>query len=483
MLVLRRPSGALTFHAPDETVRRTRGGAGIARFTVAAPPPAPDSASRGIFTQAIKAIVVKVTDAVIDAAVGATLPVLARSVRDAGLEAKGLEEGWLKVTQAALKARDLPTGKPSSTDRSLLFIHGTFSNAAAAYRIARSSPISSSSVAPLYGDRIFAFDHFTVSRTPEENARMLLEGLPEQAVHLRRHHAFARRAGPAQPRRAGRVSSARWHAASSSAAPCSSRHRTKARRSRRRSAGRTPSAGSPTCSRCFPTTRSPPAPAFVANGLVWLASHVVGRSAWPAFDGRRRRPDSRRCNRRRDRRPIAIRRSSRTTTHGGSSDAAARCRTRSVLRLGERSRRAVRRRMAHRSLGRDVHPRRPHRLFRPAAICPANRSPTSTSSRSPRRRRSSSRRCKASRSNSRRSTRPISLPDRRLLRAGAPGVAAPDVTRRHDHGRRPARTRQAAKAQRAEPEQNPAQFTSPWSTAICRSSRCRCSSVTIARPG
>ncbi len=35
-------------------------------------------------------------------------------------------------------------------------------------------------VASLYGDRIFAFDHFTVSRTPEENAKMLLAGLPDK---------------------------------------------------------------------------------------------------------------------------------------------------------------------------------------------------------------------------------------------------------------------------------------------------------------
>jgi hypothetical protein len=33
-----------------------------------------------------------------------------------------------------------------------------------------------------YGGRIFGFNHFTVSRTPEENARMLLEGLPNQTT-------------------------------------------------------------------------------------------------------------------------------------------------------------------------------------------------------------------------------------------------------------------------------------------------------------
>src|SRR6266480_4077027 len=34
-------------------------------------------------------------------------------------------------------------------------------------------------IKPLYGDRIFAFDHFSVSRTPEQNARMLVEALPD----------------------------------------------------------------------------------------------------------------------------------------------------------------------------------------------------------------------------------------------------------------------------------------------------------------
>ena len=71
--------------------------------------------------------------------------------------------------------------KPISPNRSLLFIHGTFSNAASAYR-----PLAESNffdrVKDTYADRMFAFDHFSVSRTPEQNARMLLEGLPEQTT-------------------------------------------------------------------------------------------------------------------------------------------------------------------------------------------------------------------------------------------------------------------------------------------------------------
>ena len=72
VLVVRRPSGALTFHTPDETVRRTRGGAGSVHFTVPPPAPPPTGVSRGILTQAVKAIVIKVKDAVIDAAARAS---------------------------------------------------------------------------------------------------------------------------------------------------------------------------------------------------------------------------------------------------------------------------------------------------------------------------------------------------------------------------------------------------------------------------
>ena len=181
VLVIRGPSGALTFHPAGQTVRRTRGGLGVAHFTVPAPPrPRPGAASRGIVTHAIKAIIVKIKDAVVDAAVGATLPVLAKAFETLAWKQKGLQEGWLRVTGPALKARNLPAGKPSSTERSLLFIHGTFSNAAAAFDSLADSDFFTQ-VAPIYDDRIFAFDHFTLSRTPEENARMLLEGLPNKS--------------------------------------------------------------------------------------------------------------------------------------------------------------------------------------------------------------------------------------------------------------------------------------------------------------
>jgi CHAT domain-containing protein len=185
VLVVRHPSGALTFHPPRESVRRTRGGPAEARFVVPIRPATPGEgpATRGFVSTALKAVVVKIADSVagrlVDKATAFVLSNLAAAFEAAAWKKKGLREGWLKVTQDGLAAGRLKPGTPSATERSLLFIHGTFSNAASAYR-----PLADSSffedVRGLYGDRIFAFDHFTISRTPEENARMLLNSLPDE---------------------------------------------------------------------------------------------------------------------------------------------------------------------------------------------------------------------------------------------------------------------------------------------------------------
>jgi len=183
VLAVRHPSGALTFHAPRESTRRSRGGPGEARFVVPIRPVAPGEgpAARGIVSAAVKAIVIKIADRVVgdlvDKTAGFVLSKLAAGFESLVWKRKGLKEEWLKVTKDGLAAGRLKPGTPSSTDRTLLFIHGTFSNAAAAYRSLADSSFFED-VRPLYGDRLFAFDHFTLSRTPEENARMLLSALP-----------------------------------------------------------------------------------------------------------------------------------------------------------------------------------------------------------------------------------------------------------------------------------------------------------------
>ena len=155
-------------------------------------------------------------------------------------------------------------------------IHGTFSNAASAYSPLAPVEISSIDVAPLYGDRIFAFDHFTLSRTPEENVRMLLDGAAGQA--------------------ASRSTSSRTRAAGWSCAIWSSAAQVFGDLSSRFTLGRAvlvaaPNEGTPlaTPSRwedtvgwvanlleMFPDNPFTTGAEFVANGIVWIARHASG---------------------------------------------------------------------------------------------------------------------------------------------------------------------------------------------------------------
>ena len=179
VLAIRHPSGALTFHKPLESTRRGKGKPAQVRFAVTIHSTDVETGRRSIVSKAVKAILIKVGKVVVDKAVSFVLPKLASAFETKTWNKQGLEEGWFKVTRDTLANKALALETPSSTDRTLLFIHGTFSNAASAY-----GPLASSNffdqAARLYGDRIFAFNHFTISKTPEENARMLLEGLPDK---------------------------------------------------------------------------------------------------------------------------------------------------------------------------------------------------------------------------------------------------------------------------------------------------------------
>jgi CHAT domain-containing protein len=185
VLVAHHLSGALTFHAPEERVETRRGarvGPALVRFRIAAPSAPPgESGRRGmggaIVKKIVKITVLKIVDKLVDLA----LPVLARKWEEKTWSKEGLSEGWLRVDEASLRSGKLSAWKPDAPvlqrGRSLLFLHGTFSNAASAYKKLADSGFFAR-ITPIYGDRIFAFNHFTVSRTPQENAQMLVDALP-----------------------------------------------------------------------------------------------------------------------------------------------------------------------------------------------------------------------------------------------------------------------------------------------------------------
>ncbi|MBA5872960.1 MAG: CHAT domain-containing protein [Nitrospira sp. CR1.2] len=189
VVMTRYASGAVRFHMPSEPARRRarRGSRILYRFSIPVPAaPVPEAGGRrGFISSAIKTVVLKVAGKIADYA----LAKLALLWETATWKLKGRREGWLTVTpeglsrKEALPAADFQTLSP--TGRHLLFLHGTFSSTAAAFKGLAKTPGSNGKtlfeeLTDVYGHRIYGFDHFTLSRTPEENVRMLLEALPDR---------------------------------------------------------------------------------------------------------------------------------------------------------------------------------------------------------------------------------------------------------------------------------------------------------------
>jgi CHAT domain-containing protein len=179
LLAVRHPSGALTFHRPVESTTRGLRGPSQARFQVTIR--TGGGASRGLVAQAAKAIVVTVAKVGGDKLASLLLPKLVEAFEKRSWSKRGLKEGWLHVSKDTLAARKLVPRAPVSPERSLLFIHGTFTDAVGGFEKLVSTNFFERAKAT-YDDRIFAFNHFSLQRTPDENARMLLEGLPEHAT-------------------------------------------------------------------------------------------------------------------------------------------------------------------------------------------------------------------------------------------------------------------------------------------------------------
>ena len=182
LLAIRHPSGALTFHPSTERVARSghRRGAGgaTAQFRVPVRRLADAGGRRGLVSKAVKVVVLKIAKAAADKATSVALPKLAALWEKRIWSKRSLQEGWFQVTPAGGKTPSLRLvkGVPQPGARTLLLVHGTFSNAASAF-----SPLAGTDffdrVRPLYGNRIYAYNHYSVSRRPDENARQLLDTL------------------------------------------------------------------------------------------------------------------------------------------------------------------------------------------------------------------------------------------------------------------------------------------------------------------
>jgi hypothetical protein len=180
VLAIRHPSGALTFHVGAPPVGRGRAKRlSSLRFQVPVRRVGSATGRRGIVGSALKGLVVKVSKAAVNKVIGIALPKLALAWETRTWKEEGLSEGWFHVTPTSGDLR-LEPGRPEPGRRSLVLVHGTFSNAGSAFKALTHTDFFDR-VAPLYGPRIFAFNHFSLSRTPAENAEQLLAGLPAGA--------------------------------------------------------------------------------------------------------------------------------------------------------------------------------------------------------------------------------------------------------------------------------------------------------------
>jgi len=192
VLMVRHESGAITYHFPAQVDRRSTARGPVTatvRFVVPIPETIePTEAQRRVLvSKVLHAVVMKVVGKLIDKAI----PIAGRLAEAAAWKLKGLEEGWKQVTLQALQSGSLPKTKIAETvgtkpgEHNLLFLHGTFSHASGAYSALATTRGSNGktlfeSLQPIYQNRIFAFDHFTVSRSLVENAQALLDALPNQ---------------------------------------------------------------------------------------------------------------------------------------------------------------------------------------------------------------------------------------------------------------------------------------------------------------
>jgi hypothetical protein len=184
LLVIRHPSGAITFHSSAERISRSGPRraevSDAARFRVPLRRVSVETGRRGGVSKTVKVLVLKIAKAAVDKAVSVALPKLAAEWETRIWSQRNLSEGWFRVITPGSGGNQGLRLEPGALEpgvRTLLFLHGTFSDAVSAF-----GPLAGTSffdlVRPLYGERIYAYNHFSVSRTPDENAEQLLSALP-----------------------------------------------------------------------------------------------------------------------------------------------------------------------------------------------------------------------------------------------------------------------------------------------------------------
>ena len=181
-------SGAITWNYPladDNSIAApvTRGAGGVVRFRVprtpAVTPPAGTVRTRSLFgavgKKILKVLIYPITDRLVGGLVDTFAGKWESGHRPYRLRTVGPDD-YTSQDVPTLGKQD-PAWQRLGAGRALLFIHGTFSSTHSAFAGLSREDIQS--LSDVYGGRLFAFDHFTLSHAPSRNVDELAAMLPD----------------------------------------------------------------------------------------------------------------------------------------------------------------------------------------------------------------------------------------------------------------------------------------------------------------
>ena len=178
-------AGAVTWSFPETSTRdieppQVRGSGGVKRFVVrwtAPSPPQSDSTERGLFGAVGRAFLKVLVYPVTDAVLGPVTEHFARrwETRQRPYTVRPFRpEGFRVPTLGPLTG---PEWEHLASGPALLFVHGTISTSHGGFG---SLPVETmAELHRRYAGRVFAFDHFTLSHSPEENVAELAARMPD----------------------------------------------------------------------------------------------------------------------------------------------------------------------------------------------------------------------------------------------------------------------------------------------------------------
>ena len=192
LLIVKHPSGALSFHGGTDVAPAPRRGQGKkapkkskAKSVIEFRAPISPSANPDVRRARLGDLLQGIVDAIV-VKVGTVIAETAVDLAEAAIwRALGRTQGLHRVTPQGLRDKRLePVARLTANNgRALLFLHGTFSTTQSAFGELANSTFFDS-LQSRYGDAIYGFDHFTVSVTPEQNANDLLALLPQSPATI-----------------------------------------------------------------------------------------------------------------------------------------------------------------------------------------------------------------------------------------------------------------------------------------------------------